>query len=551
MIRPVSASLLVLSALTATACSLNGPTAPCTAADDCLLPLVCCRDSLALTIESLEGPHCVPRATCVAGGGSYLPNLPAGAPCRRSAADEQCADGLVCCDRNLTCTTEAACTAAPLPPETPGSEAACGADSECSAGICCGIDWERRDGRCADVRSCAAGRGISVPAADASVSDAGGADAGGPDLVGAICQAAYCTDRGGRPPNAAELAACREAFANGTDALGRSGLAVTPACLAAVEASRGLCAPLLRWRDVARPNGVNYQQPVLPGPCYAPAPTAPAVAAAACARLMSCGLVTDAADCERQVASLDHDALSRVADSTGCAFGNARFGTLGPSLFGRCASAGDCPAGLSCVPELARGGLCVPTGGCDASACGLLGGVCFQGYCTLACNADVTSGNQRETVRMQCNGRVEPMGRPGELACFRTAEGGRCVSAPELDACPVADATMAAGRSWLGFLSCRANAPGARGRFEVCDPGLDECATGRCDPTLRRCVQPCMMAPVDVSGPTCPMGELCVSPASTPGWGTVGVCAPDCSRDANLCPAGTSCQTAWPNRACL
>ncbi len=491
----------------------------------------------------------------------YSRELVDGNPCGRGGGTV-CKAGLVCCANNLTCTPEGACASVPPPPDTavpPGR--ACAADDDCAEGVCCGISIDDREGECRAVRACAAESGFEGPRPDAGAPDASTPDAGGPaDLAATICGRAFCEvdPRLGilnGPPSEPHRQACLDAFARGTDAEGRAGLVASAACQAAVEASRDLCGSVLRWRATQAPLTQDRRVPVFPGPCYAPAPAPPAIAAEACQRLVACGRSPDAATCLAHVAPLGHDTLSRVAGATGCDFTRERFGHGGRALLGRCLADADCGDGLRCAADLVPGGLCVLRGrGCDAGACERAGGVCLQSQCTLACEATLTAPGRLDPyapVARLCNGRVNPEGSPGELACRNTAQGGVCVGAPEVAACPggVSDRLAVDGTPWLGIYRCREATPGTRGRFDRCDPAADECAVGLCDPALRRCLVPCVMTLADAPGATCPAGERCVSSNRTPGWGSVGTCQPACG-DGAECPAGSACEDTWPARAC-
>jgi hypothetical protein len=493
--------------------------------------------------------------------GGYSRELVAGNPCARGGGNA-CRSGLVCCPRNLVCSTERECAEAPAPSDTevPAGQS-CGYDGDCAEGVCCGISVDDRAGECRSVRACAEASGFVEARPDAGVGDAAASDAGGTaGLAAEICARAYCDldPRFGlrnEPPSEQHRQACLAAFADGVDAEGRTGLVASESCLAAVSASRDLCSSVLRWRQTQAPLTQDRLRPVYPGPCYSPALAAPVVADAACRRLVACGRAPDAERCVVWVAPLGHDTLSRVADSSTCDFSRERFGHGGRGLYGRCLTSGDCASGLRCEPGLVPGGLCVlDARGCDEGACRLAGGVCWQGQCTLACEPNITTPGRLDPyapVARLCNGRVNPEGSPGELACLASAQGGVCVGAPELARCPggATDRVTVGGSPWIGMYRCREVTPGTRGRFEACDPSLDECAVGVCNPTLRRCLVPCVMTLADAPAATCPAGELCVSGNRTPGWGSVGTCQRRCG-DGSSCPSGTACEDAWPARAC-
>jgi hypothetical protein len=432
---------LTLALLPAAGCALDSPTVSCGGPDDCRLPLVCCAGGLAVTFSGFTGPTCLPQVECVAGGGTYAAFFPEGAPCGRVPGAEVCEAGLSCCNKTLTCQSEAACEAAPVPPEVAASSApvACGGDRDCAEGICCGISWSTRDGTCRGVADCAADNGIVTPRPDAGVPvDAGPGptpDGGvAPGLADMICEAAYCTSDGPLPPNGAQRVACKQAFESGLDALGRSGLSATQACLDAVVASRTLCQFLFHWRDEVVPAVAPNLIP-FPGDCYAPARTQP-LAGPACDRLVGCGVVSDRDACVGWLGGLTHDALVRVAEATSCNLDGDALGFAGQPLLGKCTEDAHCPVGTTCATALAPGGVCTILGCTDPGPCTALGGACEAGLCTLRCNPRQQNVQARRAVKQACNARVVANGRPTDLGCGLQASGqGACLPAVDPDLC--------------------------------------------------------------------------------------------------------------------
>ena len=146
----------------------------CESASDCVLPYVCCSDSVLNDIEPEK-----PSTRCVEPQACQHPAafLVAGNPCQRGGPAiletndpgllGLCSKGLVCCPGTLTCATAGACP--PAKPPTTGSRAACTADEECSAAeVCCGINAFARHGACTGVNECGGG-----------AAGAGGAGGGG------------------------------------------------------------------------------------------------------------------------------------------------------------------------------------------------------------------------------------------------------------------------------------------------------------------------------------------------------------------------------------
>ncbi len=543
---------VLLFALLLPACSLKDPTVRCDGPEDCLLPLVCCQGGLGTELTEVGAPVCLSREICTAGGGTYTPFFPEGAPCGRSSTAEGCAPDLVCCDRTLTCLAADTCASQPTPPATTYDETiACGADSECPGGVCCGIDWINREGACASVAACGATNQITVPQRDGGVSVDSGVDAGVmPTLAERICERSFCDRRGEIPPTAGQRSSCVEMFADGVDGEGRTGVVASEACLAAVEASRALCGVAFRWRDTVVPE-VDRTKPILPGPCYAPALNAP-LAAAACAVIVDRGLATDAAACASWVSSLSHDLLSRIATAP-ARLDPLELGYAARPLLGRCEVDSHCPDGATCLADLAFGGVCtVPSCSAD-NTCLNLGGVCDADFCTLPCSPTLQNIAARQVPAGQCASRVPLEGEPRQFACAARISGGVCV--PALD-----PASCASGAETLdtpplgrieGAFECSLTTTSTLTLFDRCTPGEpDPCAQGVCpaDVASPRCMNPCVVAPVGVDGPTCPADQVCTHP-TTAGWGAAGYCFAVCP-PSRTCPDGNACVQGWPDRYC-
>lgn len=534
-------------------CSLKDPTVTCAGPEDCLLPLVCCLGGGAPDLTDVGAPVCLSRDLCLAGGGDYASFFPEDAPCGRAASGEACAAGLVCCDRTLTCLGADACAAAPIPADVTYAETvSCGADVDCPrGGVCCGIDWIARDGYCASVAECGAANGVVVPRRDGGVAIDAGTDGGViSTLAERICERAYCDVRREIPPNNTQRTSCLAMFDEGIDGEGRGGVVASEACLAAVEASRGLCGVAFHWRDVIVP-AVDRTRPVLPGPCYQPLPSQP-LAPAACATLADRNLVTDVSACTTWISSLSYDLLSRLAGAT-TPLDPLELGYAARPLLGRCAEDAHCPDGATCLPDLANGGVCTVPSCSRSSMCINLGGVCDADFCTLACNPMLTNVAARQVPAGQCSARIPLDGEPRQLACAARIAGGVCV--PALDPAACTEGAEAFDDPALGVVvgayECSLTTTSTLALFSRCVPGdPDPCLEGACPADLAnpRCLNPCVVAPVDVDGPTCPSAQVCTHP-TTAGWGAAGYCFTKCPA-GGVCPGGGACVQGWPDRYC-
>lgn len=531
MRRSIVAFFAFLSPTALAGCpQLDKPTVSCASADDCRAPLVCCTSGYYLTLNDFTGPTCGPRWECP---GEFMPFLPAGAPCGRApaVAGETCKAGLVCCASTLTCATDAECAAAPAPTSVdPAAPVACYADGDCGGGqVCCGIDFSARDGTCRGVAACAALQGIEVPQPDGGMSTSDGGPAA--NLGPQICDALYCDTSGPRAPTAQERAVCVQAFGNGA-------LLATPACLEAVQASRSYCEHVLRPRGTALPDAL----PVVPAACRVAAVPADADAEAACAVLSACGELgtTTPEACARHLSGLGYDALSRVAQVTGCRFPSARLGvapTLTPAT--RCRVDADCPNTYSCRAQDTSSGICIKP--CRSeNDCGV-GASCLNRHCYAECPP--LEDTNRAVVEAACGARIILDG-PAELACVPTAgvggaSKGACVPVPRADQCALGTDPVfnSNGGRTLGF-ECATATTGSVARHQRCTPTntTDECADSACIPYFGNvCSDPCVASPF---APACPSGEVCIGPDR--GWGIVGACLPPCTNGA--CPMGLTCR---------
>lgn len=534
MIGAISRALLcgALGLLVGLGCSLKSPTQPCTQPEDCPLPMVCCTGGFYLSLNELAGPHCGTRVDCE---GSFMPFQPAGAPCGRamSGSGDGCKDGLTCCPSTLTCTTGDDCSAAPAPaPVEPPAGLTCSADSDCPAStVCCGINYQEREGTCSSYVACGAGQGIFVPSADAGVP---GHDAG-PQVVdglaATICAEAYCGESGPRAPTAQEQAACTVVFEGG-------GFRATQECLDAIRATRSLCPYLLRPRGNAQTN----DWPVLPNACRQAIPprdpSEPTVRAA-CTQLVRCGhagsLTVD--QCAEQLAGLGYDNLSRIAELTDhCDWTTTHLGWAPATPASRCAVTNDCPPYYECVADEATHGFC--TRGCSRdSDCGE-GGQCLGRACYQTC--DVFNSTDRAAAEAACDGRISTQG-VGEMGCFSTVGVGgtvvgACAPVPAVDSCTVEPEPLSRTHRSLGYV-CGATATGTIARHRACNPSAaeDPCADSACIAINGYyCSDPCV--PSQFSQ-VCPMGEVCVGAES--GLGVTGGCMRACVSGA--CPGGGAC----------
>lgn len=553
---------LLLSLVVVAGCSLDSPTVACSGPSDCRLPLVCCAGGLAVSSEGFTGPTCLSKETCVAGGGSYTAFFPEGAPCGRVAGAEPCAQGLSCCNKTLTCETEGSCGQAPVPPEVMSASPApaCGGDSDCAQGICCGISWTQRDGACRSVADCAQLNGILTPRPDAGLPpDAGpgpNVDAGtSPNLAEQICEVAYCDPAGPASPNTTQRANCKTAFETGIDALGRPGLTANQACLDAVTASRGLCRYVFHWRDTISPEP-DRSLPVLPGDCYAPNLAQP-LAGVACDNLVACGGVTDKPACVLWLGSLTHDTLVRLAEATACPLDADALGFAGQPLLGKCTEDSHCPAGTQCATTLAPGGVCTILGCNETGLCTDLGGVCEAGLCTQACNPRQQNVQARRAVKQACNARVFAGGLPSDLGCGLQPSGrGACLPGVDPASCPQGlEALAGPGYGPLphGY-QCAQVRTSTLALFSPCSVpelgGPNPCGQGVCvgPGPLGRCLQPCVSTPIGVDAPMCPQDQACMDDPDL-GWGALGYCRLRCDQGVG-CAEGTTCQQSWPASYC-
>ena len=524
-------ALLALSLLPLVGCpQLDKPTVSCARADDCRAPLVCCTGGYYLMLNDFTGPTCGPRWECP---GDFMPFLPAGAPCARAPAvpGETCKAGLVCCASTLTCAAAEDCAAAPAPTSVdPASPLSCYADSDCSDGqVCCGIDFDSRDGTCRGLAACAALQGVQVPQPDAGGMSM--ADGGTASLGPQICDALYCDASGPRAPATDERELCLQAFTSGA-------LLATSACLEAVQASRSYCEHALRPRGTAARGAL----PVVPAACRLdPVPEDPD-AVAACAVLASCGELgtTTPEACARHLAGLGYDSLSRIAQVVGCRVPSARLG-VAPSLSPatRCRVDADCPNTYACRAQETSSGICVKPCRSD-NDCGA-NAACLNRGCYAECPP--LEDNNRALVEAACGARIVLDGPP-ELACVPTtgvggALHGACVPVPRADQCTNgSDPVFASnGGRTLGY-ACATSTVGETPRHHPCTTtnGSDECAHSACLPYFGNvCSDPCVASPF---APPCPNGELCMAPDR--GWGIVGVCLPPCVNGA--CAAGLTCR---------
>lgn len=539
----------IVLALLASGCALESGKKPCGAPADCTLPFVCCTQGLGLELQGFTGPSCLSRLEC--GPGNFLPFLPTGSPCGRIQQGYGCEGELTCCDRTLTCQTQAECSALPFPdPAALGDDTACASDSECPSGVCCGIDFDVRAGQCKSVDQCLAdvGRTLDRPDGGPIVPD-GGLGL----LTEELCAMAFCGEAGSVAPTPTQLERCITLFEER-----QGGLTPSAACQSAITDSRLMCPLALRLRGGVDP--VRYgEAPILPGPCYDPAPAAHAETGPACDKLLSCGLAPSKERCVELLAGIPYDTLSRISGTEGCGFELPRMGWAPRGPSSRCREDTDCPDGnWQCLSDVTTFGLCRMRS-CEDGACGLVGGTCEVGNCVESCTPVVTDRERTAAVNAlasDCSGRIDLSGRTPEMACLQVgnvagANTGRCIPAGDLGMCTGSvERLLFEGRfRSLGGYMCTATPTGTLGRFESCTPppagGTDPCAEQVCDPQWSVCSDPCIVLGAGAR-PTCPAGEACVSGW---GWGTPGFCLPTCTDNAQ-CPSNRCLEDPIAGRYC-
>jgi hypothetical protein len=134
--------------------TVRGAYDACEAADDCVLPYVCCT-APRIPAYGQKIPYCEQPTYCDA----FLPFLVEDNPCHRVAGSpfQECSEGLECCVESLVCEKAGTCTGVVPTATAPSSMAGCVADGECSGGeVCCGIDVIYREGgKCTAIAECA------------------------------------------------------------------------------------------------------------------------------------------------------------------------------------------------------------------------------------------------------------------------------------------------------------------------------------------------------------------------------------------------------------
>ncbi len=531
--------VLAAALLAGPGCALKSPAEPCSSADDCPLPTVCCTGGFYLSLNGFAGPTCGARMDCP---DTFIPFLPEGAPCGRAmpGSGDACKAGLVCCNKSLTCASNEACEAAPAPEHVePSGDIACIADSDCPAStVCCGITYQARAGVCRSYSTCGAQQGIFVPRADAGVP---GYDAGPmvSDLAGEICSRAFCDEDGVVTPSAEQASACRNAFEGG-------GFKATDACLAAIVATRDMCPYILRPRAGAP----ERPFPVLPSACrMTGVPPADADADAACAALETCGRTggLTRAECAQQLAGLGYDNLSRIAEHTGsCEWTKARLGWSLPVPASRCRVTNDCPPSYECEGAGDEvHGFCTRSCSTD-DQCGA-GARCVNRACYQTC--EVFNTTDRAAAEQACSARVSTLGL-GELGChYAVGVGGTvlgaCAPVPPVGSCDVEPEPLSRTRRSLGYV-CGDVATGTVARHRRCNLSAaeDPCADAACLPLdAPYCSDPCV--PSQFSQ-VCPGGEICVG--AERGLGVAGGCMRACVNGA--CPNGAACRATPFGEVC-
>ncbi|MCK6548381.1 hypothetical protein L6R52_21215 [Myxococcota bacterium] len=521
------------AALSGACAQLEKPTQPCTKAEDCLPPFVCCTGGYYLSLNGFTGPTCSVRWECP---DQYLPFLPEGAPCQRggdAVNGDDCKAGTSCCAQSLTCETAEVCAAKPAVPAVPelAMSTSCLADSDCPTGtVCCGISYSDRAGTCRPIAACGAENGVTVPTVDGGVVDV--PDAGMmTDYAAAICDEAYCGESGPRAPTAAERSRCLEYLRS-------PGYRADATCLDAIRATRPFCSYALRHRD-----GVDSATwaPVLPAGCHEPAPTNDPDAEAACRKLAACGLLGQTSElvCRIQLAGLGYDTLSRIHGVAQCTFDPPRMGWAPASPASRCTTSADCPVDFRCDVAGASHGLC--TKGCSSDN-DCRGGRCYDGFCVAQCSPVAT---ERRAAEAACGARVE-LDAPFELVCVQrgnvtNATSGICAPYRDPATCGAAgtERPVVDGRAFPAGLRCASAPSGTVELFGRCTPpsrsAPDDCAAGVCVDGYQTCAEPCLVGDAATS---CTPSQRCVSDYE--GLGTIGGCFERCDGGAQ-CPNGLRC----------
>ncbi|MCU0654715.1 MAG: hypothetical protein MUF64_05325 [Polyangiaceae bacterium] len=292
---------------------------PCSSADDCLTPQACCNAGTILQVEESGGPVCIlpdpysEKFGSIDGCTSFLPHLVEGNPCGRGPADPRgldgCRAGLSCCPATLTCVRDGACPAQ-APEQTQASSlATCASDDECGVPeVCCGITYEKRDGKCTHPKDCGP-EGVKVQPGGGQ----GGSGGTAISLVDEICVAAMCPSSSN---STAAIARCKERFGAGL-------FLATQGCLTATQNTRSLCSSFYGYGS-SRP-GREDQPPVLPGECSPNLGASMATwegAQQLCDRLQTCGILStyfgSAAACRTALVGLRYESIHRLLLQSQC-----------------------------------------------------------------------------------------------------------------------------------------------------------------------------------------------------------------------------------------